>query len=378
MTSVLYLSADPGVPVHGPKGASVHVRALVGALKQLGHRVTVASPRLEPGETVLPEGVEIIPIPGVVPKQAVDADALEGLKNAQAETLLRCLGGRAPDVIYERYSLHGVAGARVAKFLGVPLLLEVNAPLRDEARRFRTLPHPDAARADEREVLAAATRMFVVSEPLVSWLSEEGVAGDRIEVTPNAFPTVATEEKEPLRSGQVAVVGFAGALKPWHGVEVLLKGFGLALEAGARLRLEIAGVGPCAGLLEACTLPPERFRWHRHLPHPTMLNVLAGWDIGVAPFTAVPGFYFSPLKLGEYMAAGLCPVVSDLPTLRTLVQNGRSGILVAAGDPRALSEALLTLDRDRELLRSLGASARRRAAAGPSWLDTARTVLAAA
>ncbi|MGI8801714.1 MAG: glycosyltransferase family 4 protein [Solirubrobacteraceae bacterium] len=373
---MLYLSADPGVPVHGAKGASVHVRALVGALHELGHRVTVASPRLEPGDSPLPEGVQTIAIPAVAPKLALDGEALDELKRAQTEALSRLVGATAIDVIYERYSLHGVAGARLARALGVPLLLEVNAPLREEARRFRTLPHPDAAAADEREVLAAAARVFAVSEPLAGWLHTEGVPAERIEVTPNAFPPPSPGEKEPLGPDELAVVGFAGGLKPWHGIATLLAGFRAALDGGARMRLEIAGAGPCGDLLDGLSLAPEHFRWHGHLEHATMLRMLAGWDIGVAPFTALPGFYFSPLKLGEYMAAGLCPVVSDLPPLRAAVEDGRSGVLVAPDDPRALGEALLGLDRDRDRLRRLGASARRHATAGPSWQDTARRVLA--
>lgn len=378
MTGVLYLSADPGIPVHGPKGASVHVRALVRAFCELGHRVTVASPRLEPGETPLHDGARMLSIPAVEPRRAADRETLNRLKRVQAQALLGGVDRAAVDVIYERYSLHGVAGARLARALDVPLLLEVNAPLREEARRFRTLPHPDAALADEREVLAAAARVFVVSEPLAAWLREEGVEPGRIEVTPNAFPPVKGGEKPPLRPDSLAVVGFAGGLKPWHGIDVLLAGFRLALEAGARLRLEIAGAGPCAGLLEDTTFGPERFHWHGHVEHPAMLRMLAGWDIGVAPFTALPGFYFSPLKLCEYMAAGLCPVVSDLPPLRAALEDGRIGVLVGPDDPQALCDALVRLDGDRDRIRRLGARARRRAADGPSWQDTARRVLAGA
>ena len=66
---VLYLSADPGVPVFGGKGASVHVRELVGALVRQGGSVVLASPRLEPGAEQLPAGVELAPITPVLPKR---------------------------------------------------------------------------------------------------------------------------------------------------------------------------------------------------------------------------------------------------------------------------------------------------------------------
>ena len=378
MTSILYLCADPGIPIHGGKGASVHVRALVHAMAELGHHVTVVSPRLEPGGEALPAQVSALEIPGVDPKRAADRHELDALKRAQTEALTTLVAPGSIDVIWERYSLHGVAGARLAAALGCPLLLEVNAPLRDEARRFRSLPYPDGALADEREVLAAARRVFVVSEPLAEWLRGEGVDAGRIQVAPNAFPPPRAGPKPPLGPDEPAIVGFAGGLKPWHGIETLVRGFEMALREGARMRLEVAGTGPRTDVLERLSLPAERFLWHGHLEHGAMTGLLGEWDIGAAPFTAVPGFYFSPLKLGEYMAAGLCPLVSDLPPLRAMLEQGRCGMLVAPDDPGALCAALLELDRDRELMHRLGSRALERARRGPTWPDIVRQVLAAA
>ena len=42
---LLVLSGDPGIPVLGHKGASVHVRELTRALCDLGTEVAIASPR---------------------------------------------------------------------------------------------------------------------------------------------------------------------------------------------------------------------------------------------------------------------------------------------------------------------------------------------
>jgi len=50
---LLYVSADPGVPILGHKGASVHVRELVTALVAKGASVVIASPRIdEEGDTL--------------------------------------------------------------------------------------------------------------------------------------------------------------------------------------------------------------------------------------------------------------------------------------------------------------------------------------
>src|SRR5206468_3989272 len=97
------------------------------------------------------------------------------------------------DALYTRLSLASFAGARTARELGVPLVVEVNAPLRTEELRFRDLRHPEFALEAEREELAGARRVFAVSRPLAAWLANEGVDDARIEVVLNAFPADAAE-----------------------------------------------------------------------------------------------------------------------------------------------------------------------------------------
>jgi glycosyltransferase involved in cell wall biosynthesis len=173
------------------------------------------------------------------------------------------------------------------------------------------------------------------------------------------------------------VVGFAGGLKLWHGIETLVRGLELALQGGARMRLEVLGTGPAEDVLDRVALPDDRLRRLGHLPHADALDVLERWDVGVAPFSAVEGFYFSPLKLFEYMAAGLCPVVSEVGELAEIVEHGRAGVLVPPDDATALAQALSSLDRDRERLRELGARAQLVARSRPSWSDNARRAVAA-
>src|SRR5262244_3163508 len=92
---------------------------------------------------------------------------------------------RASTPIYERYSLHSRAGADAAEALDLPYVLEVNAPLRDEARRFRSLAHPEVAAETEARAYARADRIFAVSKLLAALLRGEGVDPERLEVMRN-------------------------------------------------------------------------------------------------------------------------------------------------------------------------------------------------
>lgn len=372
---LLYLSGDPGIPVLGEKGASIHVRALASCFAELGHELTLASPRLEPGSGRLPANVRLAEIPAVRPVECATHEDVQEQVARQSQAVIELARRERVQAIYERYSLTGCAGARAATALGLPLALEVNAPLREEERRFRRLAHESAAIAAEQEAFAAAGRIFAVSSTLAAWLSSLGVEPERVEVMENAPPARTFAPKPALASDDQIVVGFAGGLKPWHGIETLALGFERALERGARMRLEIVGRGPAEVILDQAGLPLERVTRRGHLPHDEALAALEAWDVGLAPYPVFEGFYFSPLKLVEYMAAGLCPVVSDVGELAQTVEHGRAGVVVRPGDADALAAALLALDRDRVRLRALGERARAAALRRPSWRHNAAHVL---
>ena len=108
------------------------------------------------------------------------------------------------------------------------------------------------------------------------------------------------------------------------------------------------------------------------VPHAAMPACLAAADIGVAPFVVSAhgplalGFYWSPLKLFEYMATGLpvvAPVVDRIPSL---VEHGREGLLYDAATPGALAAALERLT-DPALRDVLGSAGRARAIREYSW-----------
>ncbi|MDE3134840.1 MAG: glycosyltransferase family 4 protein [Acidobacteriota bacterium] len=373
---ILYLTADPGIPVFGGKGASVHVRALTAAFAGLGHEVMVASPRIEPGEERLPASVRCAQIPAVRPRDvASEADVVDA-QAAQAEAVSRLARELRADCIYERYSLSSCAGARSARALEIPLLVEVNAPLREEERRFRQLAHERAARSAEAETFASATMIVAVSRWLRDWLISQGVDPQRLEVIPNPPPAELFADRGAPAEHAPLCAGFCGSLKPWHGVETLVEAFRKATDAGARMELEIVGDGPAAAVVDAAIGASDRIRRLGQIPHREVVACLERWDIGVAPYSLMDGFYFSPLKLSEYMAAGVCPVVSAVGPLPGLVDGGRAGVIVPADDPEALAGALLGLDRDRARLRRLAAEAQSIARAQPSWTQVAERLAA--
>jgi glycosyltransferase involved in cell wall biosynthesis len=115
-----------------------------------------------------------------------------------------------------------------------------------------------------------------------------------------------------------------------------------------------------------------------------MPAALAAADLGVAPFDLgahAPlslGFYWSPLKIFEYMASGLPVVAPAVDRIPSLVANGREGILYepARSHADALADALIEVS-DPSLRARLGAAARERALRDYSWSAHCRALEAA-
>ncbi len=379
---IAYLLADHGIPVFGAKGASVHVRELAGALARRGHEVTVFCLRRGLGEAPVPFAVEEVTAPALSP--GASREDKERHYAALAERLRAAFErhhARRPfDVVYERYALWSAAGVRAAKRLGLPVLVEVNAPLRIEQARYRQLASSELAEALEREVFAGADGLLVVSRQLADYVRRQGAAAERIEVIPNGvdvqrFSPDVPPAPLPEAEGRF-VVGFAGSLKAWHGIEVLMRAFRELAARVSGVHLLVAGDGPLRQWVEGFVAGADLedlvtlTGWVDHWRLP---SVLARADVAVAPYPPLEDFYFSPLKLFEYLALGKPVVASAIGQIAEVLDDGRNGLLVPPGDVQALADALERLAVDEALARRLSRAAVETAAAH-AWERIAQRV----
>lgn len=375
---IAYVSADRGIPVYGAKGASIHIQAMIRAFEALGHEVRCVTARV--GGTG-PFHVEEVP----QSQSGADREAKERAAMAQADAIadrLTALHADWPyDLIYERYSLWSCAGVTAARRLGLPLAVEVNAPLIDEQRAFRDLVCEAEARAIEADVLHGADLLAAVSEQVGAWALRQGAPAHRIQVIGNAVNTAAFHPgitaKAPVPEGAFCV-GFTGSLKMWHGVDTLLEAFRLLRQDRPDAHLLIVGDGPKrgwiegfiagAGLQEAVTLTG----WVDHTDLPTLI---ARMDVATAPYPASDDHYFSPLKLYEYLAMGRPVVASEIGQTAGLLTGSRAARLLPPGDAATLAETLLELAQDAPKRARMSAAS---AAEGRrhDWTNNARAVLA--
>jgi starch synthase len=357
------LSTDPGIPYDGAKGASVHLAAIVEALSAEGAEVLALVTAVDPAASP-PPGVTVEVLPG----HGKGATAKERLRSqdALADWLERRVADFESDALYERLALHSAAGATVAARLGIPHLVELNAPLLEEAARYRRLEEPLIAERLESATLRGSDLVFAVSPPLAAYARARGAT--RVEVLQNAVAI----DKFPMakRNGANPIAVFAGSLRPWHGLETIAEAWRLLGPAAPPLLL--VGGGPSGSLLRGLTatatgpVPPAR-----------VPRLLAGASIGLAPYSPDAPEYFSPLKLFEYLAAGLATVVADLPAVTSVVDEN-TAVVIPRGDARALARAVAALCSDASERQRLGHNGRALVEAGHTWRHRARRIVEAA
>jgi glycosyltransferase involved in cell wall biosynthesis len=359
---VLYVASDQVVP--GTTGGSVHVLEVARGLARRGHAVDVVVRRDRAAAPDVP-GVRWHPVTWWPPHRFFRFRARPAVA-AVADAV-------GPDVILERYYNFGGEGIAIARARGVPGLLEVNSPVVDHpgswkaaldaAMVVRPLKRYREAMVREATALVAPIPEIVPASArarteIVTWgANVEAFSPERRDATVRAALGVP--------EGAIAVL-FSGSFRPWHGVHVL-EDAARRLRHRADLFFVLAG-GDGAG-------EGEGYRGRRlgAIPYEEMPAVVAACDIGIAPYDTARlpqlrlGFFWSPLKIFEYMASGLPTVTVDLHPLEEIVRDGEEGLLVREADPAALAEAIERLAGDEPLRRRLGANARRRVVERYSW-----------
>ena len=96
-------------------------------------------------------------------------------------------------------------------------------------------------------------------------------------------------------------------------------------------------------------------------------------DIALSPYPNLDLFYFSPLKVYEYMAMAKPIIATGIGQLNELIKNGKYGILVPPDQPQSWVDAIRYLADHPYQGKAMGALARKQVERQHTWDKRAQT-----
>ena len=173
------------------------------------------------------------------------------------------------------------------------------------------------------------------------------------------------------------VVAYIGSISERRGIREILQALAL-LPSASPTQMMLAGpFSPEELRTELMRLPGwARVKYLRVLDRPSVANLLSRARLGLLVLRPEPNFCNAmPIKLFEYMAAGIPVIASDFPLWRQIIGEAGCGLLVDPQDPQAIARAmeyLLSHDAEAE---AMGRRGRQAACELYNWNSEERVLL---
>ena len=265
------------------------------------------------------------------------------------------------DVLIVRYAFNIFSSVLIAKLLRHPLILEVNSPSYYEQTQLFGRQLWRLSALIERWILKNASMVVTVSDELKDMFVNQGISDEKIAVVYNGVEThrfyprkknknLAKKLGIPL---DAFVVGFSGSFQKWHGVNNILKiaeylnnsEVYFMLVGDGFVRQEIESHVRNRGI--------KNVIFCGSVSYEKMPQYLSLFDVAVAPYPNLKKFYFSPLKIFEYMAMGIPTIAPNLGQIGRVINNNENGILVQPGRYDFFANEISRLmesDQDRKVI----------------------------
>ncbi len=372
---ILYLNYAASTPYR--------VLGMASGLEGQGHEVLLVhlNPLIDKGlkgelharEVISEESVRNIGIRGIL-KETLRM-ILSNLKHIPKE--LQLISRYKPELVLARWeSTWSILVT--TKLLRTPFILDTDGPM-IEAFQFGQNTAPPFYLRIEKFLVKRAPAVAVISAQMAEHYRKFGLSVKRIEVCPNGIDPgkFNMEVDGKTVTGKYGiqnkvVIGFMGNIAPWHGLDNLLQefpliaakfpntvllliGFQLNLDKiGEQLKAKLEPYGDriiSAGRIDISEIP----------------SYLKAIDIAVLPYPYMDFFYFSPVKLFEYMAVGCAVVAPDAGQISEVISDGENGLLFPAGDHRLMVAKIETLIENPDLRKKFGENAAKDVSRSYTW-----------
>lgn len=257
------------------------------------------------------------------------------------------------EAVVERGSSLG-CGALAGVLTGRPVVLELNDPVYNRlslriARKIVTT---------SKKLIPAR---FRDKAKLVTWGVNTSIFNPKVP---------GNEIRKRYGIGDKQTVLFVGSFAGWHGLDDLIQASNIIAKEKPEVKFLVVGGGKkhpnYRHVIEEVRNRnlTKNFIFAGTVDYQEIPKFIAASDVAVAPYNPERseylkkyGFFYSPLKIFEYMAVGKPIVASRVENISNIIEDGVTGLLVDPGNIKALAQAIIKLLDSKKLAKQLGHNA---------------------
>ncbi|MCK5737774.1 glycosyltransferase family 4 protein [bacterium] len=293
---------------------------------------------------------------------------------------LEILAAEKPDLVISRSQSYLCTAPQVKKISRIPLLIEADSPGAYELFEFQKYYRSTKWLVNKLEVdhILAGDGAFTVSNQIKQHFVDKGIPADFLRVIPNGadpdlfHPDTPCEDiKDEYELNDNVVVGFVGSFIFWHGIENLMSVIKKTLQRFENVKFLMVGKGGPMEQKLRDFIDENKFEDRVILPgfvnHDQVPRYISAMDIVLAPYPDLDFFYYSPVKIYEYMSCGKAVISTAVGQIAEIITDGENGFLTRPNDIGQITDIIAELTRNAALRKSAGDSARAFIEKEASW-----------
>ncbi|MTI19979.1 glycosyltransferase family 1 protein [Fulvivirga sp. RKSG066] len=285
-----------------------------------------------------------------------------------------------PAFVWEQHDIFPGPGRKIANKFKVPLITYVHAPQVWEAAKWgvhRPVWGDWIEKNIETRSLLQSDLIACVSFEVENKLIQMGVPKEKILVSPMAvdidlFGAINRDEVLLSKLGLKGkkVLGWTGSFRKFHGLDILIEAFKNVLDKDSNIALLLVGDGGERGNVEQIVkeLGIEQSVVFTGRKKFTEIPRYVGlFDVAIVSARSNEGFHYSPLKLREYMCAGVASMAPRAGEIPQVFDDGENILLYEAGNINSISATIKKLFHNRELRNNIAINGKRHIKKTGTW-----------
>jgi glycosyltransferase involved in cell wall biosynthesis len=280
---------------------------------------------------------------------------------------IKILKSENADMLIVRLDAFRISAVWAARLYHLPLIIEADGASSYEWLTFNNGRHlwSWALLWCERLMLSRSQGIFTQSTEAKEYFCQRhNIEPEKIAVITNGADIVnLNDAPDSELQNQLGikktdnVVGFIGSMHHWHGVADVPQLIDRVLAEFENTVFLFVGKG---GALEndlhqsLSKKYSDRVIFTGHVDNERAPDYIRLFTVAIAPYPKIDLFYFSPMKVFEYMAAGKAIIASRIGQIKEVIQDGENGVLCEPGNIADLQTKLIELLKDQPRQRKLG------------------------